>query len=199
MRKLVKSSLHFTKKLTAVVPFAFATMLLAAMASCAQEYDPNKKTTVVAPDFAIYDKYVDGFLNARCGTLDCHGQPGRPFRSYGYRGLRIFKADGGLVPGQGTGTSTAEERLSNYYSIIALEPEEMSRVIARNGERPDTLLFLRKPLLFERHKGGPALSVEDSGYACLVAWLRAEPGKPFGEDPLTAGGPKACAAALQFK
>ncbi|MFO0664379.1 MAG: hypothetical protein U0174_10535 [Polyangiaceae bacterium] len=187
------------KKIAFLGPFVGIALLSGATSSCAEEYDPGKKTTVVAPDFATYDKYVDGFLNARCGTLDCHGQPGRPFRSYGYRGLRIFKADGGLVPGQGTSTSTPEERLSNYYSIIALEPEEMSRVIARNGERPETLLFVRKPLLLERHKGGPALSIEDNGYKCITAWLRAEPGKPFGEDPLTSGGPKVCALAAALR
>lgn len=185
--------------LRVLLPIAAGLFVLASAASCAVEYDPNKKTNVVLPDFQIYDKYVDGFLNARCGTLDCHGQPGRPFRSYGYRGLRIFKADGGLVPGQGTGTSTPEERLSNFYSIVALEPEEMSRVIARNGARPETLLFVRKPLLLERHKGGPALSVDDAGYRCITAWLRAEPGKPFGADALTTGGPAACADAAQFK
>ena len=191
--------LHGKALLPALAPVAVGLFLLGSVVSCAEDYDPNKKTTVVAPDFAIYEQYVDGFLNARCGTLDCHGQPGRPFRSYGYRGLRIFKADGGLVPGQGTGTSTLEERRSNYYSIIALEPEEMSRVIARNGERPESLLFVRKPLLLERHKGGPAISVEDSGYRCIAAWLRAEPGKPFGADPLTAEGPGDCQKALSFK
>ena len=48
----------------------------------------------------------------------------------------------------------------------------MSRLMARQGDNPNQLLFLRKPLKIERHKGGPAMAEDDPGYRCVVAWLQ---------------------------
>ena len=47
----------------------------------------------------------------------------------------------------------------------------MSRLMARQGENPNMLLFLRKPLRIERHKGGPSMAEDDPGYRCVIAWL----------------------------
>ena len=64
-----------------------------------------------------------------------------------------------------------EEQRANFQALVALEPEEMTRLMARQGEDPNMLLFLRKPLKLERHKGGAAMAEEDPGYRCDVAWL----------------------------
>jgi len=44
--------------------------------------------------------------------------------------------------------------------------------MARQGENPNSLLFLRKPLRLERHKGGRAMADDDPGYRGVVGWLQ---------------------------
>lgn len=139
-------------------------------ASCAPGPDPNRITEIVQPDYATYRTYVDPYLQRRCGTLDCHGQPGRAYRLYGFSGFRLYNLDAGLV--SGVQATREEEIVANYQAAIALEPEQMSRVIAKQGSEPNSLLFLRKPLRLERHKGGTAMTESDPGYRCIVAWLR---------------------------
>lgn len=147
--------------------------------SCASAPDPNTKTLILQPDYTTYKQYVDPYVQRRCGTLDCHGQPGRAYRLYGVNGLRPYDVgDAGdgeaLTSGGAVGGPAVQEfeARANFESAIALEPEEMSRVVARQGKNPDTLLLLRKPRLLERHKGGAAMkSAFDQGYECLVAWL----------------------------
>jgi hypothetical protein len=149
---------------------AGAGALLAGGTSCANVPDETRFTLILTPDFNAYQTNVDNYLRRRCGTLDCHGQPGRAYRIYGREGFRLYNEDAGLISGfQGT---TDEERRANYQAIVGLEPEEMSRVIARQGDNPNTLMFLRKPLRLERHKGGPAMAEDDPGYRCVVGWLQ---------------------------
>lgn len=170
----------------AMVTFVAIMSAIGTQASCASSYDPNKTTAIVAPDYEIYKTYLDDFLDRRCGTLDCHGAPGRAYRMFGSKGLRLPTGtlfDVALV--SGVQPTTEAEKRANYEGIIALEPEEMSRVIARNGENPLSLEFLRKPLgtetgqpapgtraIGERHKGGQVLDESDPGYRCIVAWLQ---------------------------
>lgn len=152
--------------------------LVAPTASCAQTPSPERVTEVLLPDFQTYADNVDGYLQRRCGTLDCHGQPGRAYRLYGFSGFRLIDdADGGLVSGQQP--TTAAEVLANFQAAVGLEPEQMSRVVAQQGQDPNRLLLLRKPLRLsnghggvERHKGGPAMSEDDDGYRCVVGWLQ---------------------------
>jgi hypothetical protein len=144
--------------------------LMSGSTSCASAPDNQRVTDVVLPDFETYKTYVDVYLQRRCGTLDCHGQPGRAYRLYGFTGFRLYNVDAGLVSGQQA--TTADEVRANYQAAVALEPEEMSRVIASQGADPDKLILLRKPLKIERHKGGPAMARDDAGYNCVVAWLR---------------------------
>jgi hypothetical protein len=185
----------------------FAALALATVSAstsgCAQSYDPNQTTKVLAPDYDIYSTYLDTFINKRCGTLDCHGAAGRAFRHYGSLGLRRLegKADefgaadasteaGGLGRRAGVGVTTPDEIRANYAGIIALEPEVISRLVALNGDlsnnRELDWMFLRKALgrplgqkeiPGERHKGGNVLRQNDDGYQCIVYWLRA-PTKP---------------------
>lgn len=138
--------------------------------SCSSAPDASRSTELLQPDFKTYAENVDPYLQRRCGTLDCHGQPGRAYRLYGYTGFRLYSLDAGLVSGQQQ--TQPEEVLANYEAAVALEPEEMSRLIARQGEDPNRLLLLRKPLRLERHKGGPAMAEDDAGYRCVVAWLQ---------------------------
>lgn len=152
--------------------------------SCAPTPSNDRVTDVLLPDFPTYSDNVDAYLQRRCGTLDCHGQAGRAYRLYGFSGFRLIDdADGGLVTGQQP--TTAAEVLANYQAAVGLEPEQMSRVIAQQGEDPERLLLLRKPLRLsngnggnERHKGGPAMSEDDDGYRCVVAWLQVRTVRP---------------------
>lgn len=148
---------------------AFAT----SSSSCASVPDSGRFTAVLAPDFTIYRDNVDVYLQRRCGTLDCHGQPGRAYRLYGFTGFRLYNIDAGLV--SGVQPTQPEEVRANYEALVTLEPEEMSRVMAKQGgERIDTdrLLFFRKAQRIERHKGGQAMAEDDPGYRCVLAWLR---------------------------
>ncbi|CAN5844317.1 hypothetical protein BH11MYX4_BH11MYX4_09490 [soil metagenome] len=150
-----------------------ASLAIAAAAttlSCASTPDKDRVTDVIVPDFDTYVQYVDAYLTRRCGSLDCHGQPGRAYRVYSREGYRLYTIqDGGLVSGQQP--TQPEEQRANFPALIAIEPEEMTRLMARQGENPNLLLFLRKPLKLERHKGGPAMAEDDPGYRCVVAWL----------------------------
>jgi hypothetical protein len=152
---------------------------LVAQSGC-REPDPDQRTEVFAPD---YDQFkgiapdgasqaagVSRLLERRCGTLDCHGQLGRPLRIYGQYGLR-FEADGSFRPG--VQPTSEEEYSANYAAVIGLQPEEMSEVVARRQSPTDNpgLLLLRKPLLLERHKGGAVIESGDDAYTCLLSWL----------------------------
>jgi hypothetical protein len=175
--------------------------------SCATAPDNKRFTEIVQPDYASYREFVDPYIQRRCGTLDCHGQPGRAYRIYGYGGFRLYNLDASLVSGQDI--TREEEIVANYQAAISLEPEEMSRVIAKQGADPNSLLLLRKPLRLERHKGGPSMAEDDPGYRCVVAWLRVrtvrsapdglfETIPPEERDTLPESGRRACLEAAGF-
>ncbi|MFO0546759.1 MAG: hypothetical protein U0271_00160 [Polyangiaceae bacterium] len=109
---------------------------------------------------------VSQTLERRCGTLDCHGDPGRPFRLYGRNGARLDPND---VVGGTDGTSTAELR-ENRASACGLEPEKMAAVV-NDGEDIETLTLVRKPRLIEAHKGGLVWQADSPGFVCLSSWL----------------------------
>ncbi|MCA9587503.1 MAG: hypothetical protein KC657_19385 [Myxococcales bacterium] len=125
------------------------------------------------PQDQFIDKGVSGFLEARCGAIDCHGQVGRPLRLYSANGLRRDVGDGG---GRDTSATTRAERVDNWRSVVGLDPEEMNKSQAANGD-PGDLMLMKKPLDIEfggvRHKGGPVLraSPSDPGWLCLLSWL----------------------------
>jgi hypothetical protein len=155
---------------------AFAAAALAAVATACGGYDQNALTEVVGPDYGQFKGVLpDGgqstgvsqMLEKRCGTLDCHGQVGRPLRIYGQTGLR-FKDDAGNVPGGAATTETEHE--ADYQSVIGLQPELMTEVVQLNAP-PEALLLMRKPLQLERHKGGQVLQTDDDGYNCITSWL----------------------------
>lgn len=175
-----------------------------ALVSCASAPDKNRVTQIIVPDFDTYVSTVDGYLTRRCGSLDCHGQPGRAYRIYSREGYRLSTIqDGGLVSGEQP--TAPEEQRANFEALVALEPEEMSRLMARQGENPNRLLFLRKPLKLERHKGGPAMAEDDPGYRCVVAWLSipvvqgdGTPIPPANRAKLSANALRNCTEATSF-
>jgi hypothetical protein len=177
---------------------------LLSLGACASSPDENRLTFVLTPDFDTYKTQVDAYLTRRCGSLDCHGQPGRAYRIYSREGYRLYTIqDGGLVSGQ---QPTQEDELrANFQALVALEPEEMTRLMARQGAEPNQILFLRKPLRLERHKGGPAMAEDDPGYRCVVAWLQIPvvqgDGTPIPKEQratLSVNALKACAEATSF-
>jgi hypothetical protein len=149
---------------------------LVAVASCAATPDTTEVTKLLTPDYgefagsasdAALDPGVHIFLEKRCGTLDCHGQVGRPFRLFSQNGLRALN-DSGIVSGDQP--DTPSEIYSNYLSAVGLQPEEMSRVVA--GDDPPTdLLLVIKPTGLATHKGGQVISMGDTSYDCLTHWL----------------------------
>ncbi len=161
--------------------------LVGSTASCASNPDTERFTAVIQPDYESYRLYVDKYINRRCGTLDCHGQAGRAYRVYGREGFRVRLADGGGNLTSGGQPSTPEEALANFQAIVGLEPEEMSRTMAlvndpdrQEAEGLKRLIFIRKPLRLERHKGGPAMAEDDPGYRCVRAWLAIPVVRPDG-------------------
>lgn len=157
-----------------LIGIAIVTSMTCAVASCASVPDANRYTVILTPDPVQYQKGVSLFMERRCGTLDCHGQDGRPMRIYGARGLRLPN-DAGLTPANGDTTSA--EQLANFRAVVGLQPEQMSRVVASGGQNPESLLLLQKPLGLEfggaRHKGGSVIASgqADPGYRCLTGWL----------------------------
>jgi hypothetical protein len=160
-----------------LVAAAGGGVALFATFSCGSVPDSSRYTVILQPDYDTYKTHVDDYLRRRCGTLDCHGQPGRAYRIYGREGFRLYNEDADLV--SGFQPTTEAETRANFQAAVGLEPEEMSRVVASQGADPKKLLLLRKPLQLEyapghkeRHKGGEAMGPGDRGYECVEAWLR---------------------------
>ena len=145
--------------------FASVALLTACLGA------PKDEQTILLepsrPSLASFDA-PSAYLERKCGSLDCHGQAGRPLRIHSQDGLR-------LSPDDATGgrPRTSEELLANYASVVGLEPEIMSTVTIERGHAPERLMLLRKALATERHKGGKlVVDASDAGYVCLTSWLR---------------------------
>ena len=167
------------KRLHTIVSAVFAGAVCAGLVgtfgSCASTPDPNRVTVIATPSFTQFtgdanNVGVSAFIEKRCGTLDCHGQVGRPLRIYGQRGLRILN-DAENYPGNDVPT-TPDELLANFQSVVGLEPETMSNVVQFPAQYPPTdLLFIKKPELLESHKGGQQVIPGDDGDTCLKTWV----------------------------
>lgn len=120
---------------------------------------------LLAPERATFDR-VDDMLQTTCGTLDCHGQIGRNLRLYGARGLRLDPKGNSAE-----GSTTAREYDQSYWSVIGLEPEITSSVVADKGAQPERLALFRKARGVERHKGGTLCPPGSAGDRCLVSWM----------------------------
>lgn len=110
---------------------------------------------------------VAELLDVRCGSLDCHGTIARNLRLFGSAGLRWAPGDRPLVPL----CDTTDEVAQDYESVVDLEPEVMSRVVAGGGTDPGALTMVRKARGTEAHKGGAIWSTGDDSDRCLTSWL----------------------------
>ncbi|MDB4939521.1 MAG: hypothetical protein JWP87_6493 [Labilithrix sp.] len=143
-----------------------------ALCSACSSPDSTQLSPLDLPDKTQFmTQGVGLFMEKRCGALDCHGQIGRPLRIYSANGLRKNDGPNGT---RDTRPTTADESLANYYSVVGLEPEEISIAHATKGEFIDFLL-LKKPLGIDqggvRHKGGSVLRSTDPGFDCLITWV----------------------------
>jgi hypothetical protein len=121
---------------------------------------------------------VGDFLDHRCGSLDCHGNPQRNLQFWGCDGQRL-PVEGGIAaqnhPGcliSGGVNTTGPEYYASYRSLVALEPAVMSEVVKAGAKgNPDLLTFVRKARGEEAHTGGTLVMPGDVGDLCMTAWL----------------------------
>jgi hypothetical protein len=119
------------------------------------------------PDRASFP-VVSALLEHRCGTLDCHGVTFRNLRVYSGVGLRLSPQD---RPTSKASSTTAAELDANFESLVTLEPEIISRVVADGGAHPERLSFLRKARGTEDHKGLALWKEGDPEDVCVTSWL----------------------------
>ncbi|MCC6993592.1 MAG: hypothetical protein IT370_03080 [Deltaproteobacteria bacterium] len=132
---------------------------LTAAALAAGCQDVGGTVALGVRDEAVYAREVHAVLEARCGTLDCHGDARRPLRIYAETGLRLRDE----LRGQ---PLTAEELGDNLRAIEAIDP----------GAAAEDHLLVRKPLAVaaggQRHLGGELWATRTAAApTCLVAFL----------------------------
>lgn len=143
---------------------ATVALCVAFTTACSSPYE-GETATLPVPSPVDFDS-VAVTLDSHCGSLDCHGKPGRNFRLYGYSGRRLDPRD---VPG-GVATTPRESGV-DYCSAIGVEPELMAQVLADRGARPERLTLVRKARGSEKHVGGTVFEAGSDGDQCLVAWV----------------------------
>ncbi|HEX4337491.1 MAG TPA: hypothetical protein VH062_16365 [Polyangiaceae bacterium] len=143
-----------------------------ALGSCS-EAPSDARVGVIAPN-ASEEAFgpVADFLDHRCGTLDCHGQPGRNLRIWGCEGMRLLITDASICSRKNGGQPTSPaEHQATYRSLVGLEPTVMSEVVADHGRDPELLTFIRKARGTESHKGGVLFTPGDDQDVCVTSWL----------------------------
>jgi hypothetical protein len=153
--------------------FAVAVALGAASAVASCSAVPNDaRIGIEAPvgptgTFTVVGDYIE----LRCGSLDCHGQPGRNMRVWGQFGMRLRTGNTpGLAPPLSPMT-TPDEYQATYRSVVGLEPTVMSSVVSNHGAHPEDLTFVRKARGLEAHKGGVLITPGDPQDVCITSWL----------------------------
>jgi hypothetical protein len=101
------------------------------------------------------------------GSRELHGTPARKLRLYGSAGLRWSPSDRPFVPP----CDTQGEVDQDYESVVGLEPEALSAVVAAGGTSPEQLTLARKARGTESHKGGQIWTQGDDSDTCLTSWL----------------------------
>jgi hypothetical protein len=139
---------------------------LSVLAGCSVPPSDARYTPEALPDAASFPP-VAQLLVVRCGSLDCHGTPGRNLRLYGSAGLRWSASDRPFVPV----CDTQDEVAQDYESVVDLEPATMSAVVAAGGASPQELTMVRKARGTESHKGGQVWTEGDDSDTCLTSWL----------------------------
>lgn len=148
----------------------------AALVACSG-VDSTAVSDVTCPPLATFQQ-VSPVLEQRCGTLDCHGQIGRPLRIYSQYGLRSEMSGqvpdaSNYFPGDDALPTTPYEIQDNWASVCGLQPEIIAAVYASGGTNPNAhqLTLVRKPLLEEKHKGGQVFFDDSPGNECIQTWL----------------------------
>ena len=122
-------------------------------------------TELLAPSRLHFESVADA-MQPHCGTLDCHGQIGRNMRLFGGRGLRLAPKANPF-----DGDTTPAEYDATFWSVVGLEPESLTAVLADNGADPERLSLIRKARGHERHAGGTLMIAGDNLDQCLNSWL----------------------------
>ena len=147
---------------------AAAALTAAAFAGCRDDLDAT--VTNACPSQVVFEQSVSGFLERRCGTLDCHGGIARPMRLFGRFGLR-HPAENNFTGGA---TTTAVELTANYTSVCGVDAERMNESVENFGNNAAELLIVAKARGQEKHKGGKIVNENDAGDKCLLGWLQGE-------------------------
>jgi hypothetical protein len=143
------------------------TVASVALATACTRYQGDERHVLRLPAAETFPP-VSGVLEARCGSLDCHGAPARNLRVYGVNGLR---ANGRHTTGNAD--TTEEEVDATYESVTGVEPEVLARVLA-GIEQPDVWIVLSKATHREAHEGGNRLPTDGAGYRCVASWVTGE-------------------------
>jgi hypothetical protein len=123
------------------------------LAACAGP-DPGSAPAPAPLDGAEYAATVQPIVEARCATLDCHGNEDRPLRLYAVTGLR---------------------RQDAWRDLPDLMPEELDENV-RAASAQDANLILDKALGRMGHEGGAVwMSTGDPQYLCVRGWLTSMP------------------------
>lgn len=147
-----------------------AVLWLVLLSACSGP--PAGTVDVVGPQRSTFPP-VHAALEPTCGTLDCHGQPGRSFQLWGNYGQRLAANDIPSDPDGGgdRARSSAEEIDASYRSLVALEPEIMADVMRDQGAHPERLTLIRKARGTEAHKGGTLMHEGDPLDRCITTWI----------------------------
>lgn len=138
---------------------AAALGIAAALMPACTDYDESEQVLTLG-DMESYGRLVQPYVGLRCGSLDCHGDSGRPLRIYAEDGLRL-RAD------LREADITEEEIRRNVEAFAGVSPEAAT---------PDEHLALLKGLAVSAggyaHLGGDVwASTGDPGYRCIRLWL----------------------------
>jgi hypothetical protein len=138
---------------------ALAAALVLVAGGCARD---QGVVSLDELDPESYARDVQPIFEARCATLDCHGDVGRPLRLYAETGLRA-RDDLRDLP------MTEEELLANVRSVEAVDP----------GSPFAEGLMVLKPLAQASggvaHEGDDVWQDREEPQArCVIAWLSDE-------------------------
>ena len=144
---------------------ALLPMILAGALACSAPDSNGRYVQTDLPNEAAFSP-VSVLLDVRCGSLDCHGNVARNLRMYGSAGRRLAATDQPFAPA----CNTSGEIHEDFISVVGLEPEKMSAVVA--GADPGTLTMMRKARGTEAHKGLQIWTTGDDSDNCVVSWLK---------------------------
>ncbi len=160
------------RRLVLPLSLSLSALVLGSALACSI---PSSSATVgiLAPSDSMTEWVpVADYLEHRCGTLDCHGNPQRNWVSWGCEGLRADPTNSGGCGLTATSPNTTSvEYEDTYRSLVALEPVTMSEVVSSGGQNPDLLTFIRKARGEENHKGGALVVPGDPQDLCMTSWL----------------------------